>query len=400
MTGQSVAMVAGEKSGDLLAAAILGGLREHGYLGQTGKAAGIGGDAMVAQGFETWWHIDSLSVRGYLEVLPALPRLLWMRRRLRQRLMEWRPKLFIGVDAPDFNLDLEVALRASGQRVVHFISPSVWAWRRERMEKIRRAVDHMLLIFPFEADIYAQANVPATYVGHPLADLIAPMVDRDRLRSDLNLQHNQPVIALLPGSRPDEVRYMGATFFQTALWLLEREPQLQFVVPAANAALGIALHRQQSRLPRAAIERIRILDGQAHDALGACDTALIASGTATLEALFFHRPMVIAYKMSELSYRMMRGKAYMPYYGLPNILSGEFVVPEYMQDQARPDKLGAALLAQLHDPQARESISRRFREIHESMRLGCASRAAQVLMEQAGRTIIASALPQLPQARP
>jgi lipid-A-disaccharide synthase len=382
MTGHSVAMVAGEKSGDLLASALLGGLHAREFFANEGKAAGIGGDAMAAQGFENWWHIDALSVRGYLEVLPALPRLLWMRARLRRRILDWHPNLFIGVDAPDFNLDLELALRSAGQRVVHFISPSIWAWRRERIEKIRQAVDHMLLVFPFEAELYAQAGIPATYVGHPLADVIAPVVDRSRLRLRLGLAPHGPLIALLPGSRPDEVRFMASTFLQTAVWLLGHEPNLQFVLPAANAALGQVLRQLCSQLAGSAAQHIHLIEGQAHEALGACDTALIASGTATLEAMFFHRPMVIAYKMSALSYRLMRNKGYLPFIGLPNILSGEFVVPEFIQEQAEPVALGQALLAQMNDAAAREAISRRFEDLHNGMRLGCAERAAAVLAQQ------------------
>ena len=399
MADLSVAMVAGEKSGDLLASSLLAGLNEKQAFGQSGKAAGIGGDAMAAEGFENWWHIDALSVRGYLEVLPALPRLLWMRRQLRQRILQWQPSLFVGVDAPDFNLDLELALRASGQAVVHFISPSVWAWRRERMQKIRQAVDHMLLVFPFEAAIYAEAGVPATYVGHPLADVISPDTDREQQRKLLNLDLQQPVIALLPGSRPDEVRYMGASFLQTAVWLLDREPRTQFVVPAANAALRKVLEGLRAGLPEAAAAKIRILDGQAHTALGACDTALIASGTATLEAMFFHRPMVIAYKMSEISYRMMRGKGYLPHIGLPNILCAETVVPEFIQDQAQPQAMGAALLEQLNNPQHTESIERRFEALHLGMRLGCAHRAAEVLMNKRAAKSAAPAAVQTRQVR-
>lgn len=391
MTGHSVAMVAGEKSGDLLAAAVLGGLRTQGFFGGEGRAAGIGGDAMAAAGFENWWHIDALSVRGYAEVLPALPRLLLMRRRLRRRLLQWRPSLFIGVDAPDFNLSLELALREAGQRVVHFIGPSVWAWRRERIEKIRRAVDHMLLVFPFEAPIYAQAGIAATYVGHPLADQIPLQVDRAAARAKLELSPRQPVIALLPGSRPDEIRYMGECFLQTAGWLLEREPGAQFVVPAANAALHASLQSLRAALPEAVAARVRILQGQANDALAACDTALIASGTATLEAMFFHRPMVIAYKMSPSSYRMMKGKGYLPYVGLPNILCNEFVVPELLQDQATPASLGSALLAQLHDSALQTSLAARFEAHHRGMRLGCAARSAEVLARQAQLGAVAKA---------
>lgn len=383
MSGLSLAMVAGEKSGDLLAASVLGGLRTSGYFGADGKACGIGGDAMAAQGFENWWHVDALSVRGYSEVLSALPRLLLMRRRLRERILAWHPTLFVGVDAPDFNLALEARLRAQGQRVVHFVSPSIWAWRRERIEKIRAAVDHMLLVFPFESRIYEEAGIPASYVGHPLADVIPPETDRAAARLRLSLPAGVPVIALLPGSRRDEIRFMGECFLATAARVLARMPDAQFVLPAANSGLFQMLNGMRAALDPAVAQRVTLLQGRAYEALAACDTALIASGTATLEAMFFHKPMVIAYKMSRTSYYIMRNKGYLPFVGLPNILFNEFVVPEFIQDAADPVSLAAALVTQLDDPSWRERTGQRFSEQHLAMRLGCAQRAAQVLAEQA-----------------
>lgn len=386
MSGYSLAMVAGEKSGDLLAAAVLGGLGTSGFFGTAGKACGIGGDAMAAQGFENWWHVDALSVRGYSEVLSALPRLLLMRRRLRERILAWHPTLFVGVDAPDFNLALEARLRAQGQRVVHFVSPSIWAWRRERIDKIRTAVDHMLLVFPFEAKIYDDAGIPASYVGHPLADVIPPESDRAAARLRLQLPPEAPVIALLPGSRRDEIRFMGECFLATAAHVLQRLPDAHFVLPAANDGLYQTLKGLCSALDPAVSQRVTVLAGRAYDALAACDTALIASGTATLEAMFFHRPMVIAYKMSRMSYRIMRNKGYLPFVGLPNILFNEFVVPEFIQDAADPVALATALLKQLDDPSWCDRTRQRFTDKHHEMRLGCAQRAAQVLAEQAERS--------------
>lgn len=376
----SLAMVAGEKSGDLLAADVLRGLTSDSH---TVVAAGIGGSAMAQQGFDNWWHIDQLSVRGYAEVLAQLPRLLRMRKALRQRIQKWRPQLFVGVDAPDFNLDLELKLRAAGQRVVHFIGPSIWAWRRERIEKIRAATDHVLLVFPFEQAIYDQAGIAATYVGHPLADQIPLQVDVMAARQHLGLKAEQPVIALLPGSRPDEIRYMAATFLATAQWLQQRDPSLQFVLPAASTALRAQLDELLAADPALQDLPLLICDGQAQHALAACDAALVASGTATLETALFRKPMVIAYKMAWLSYRIMRNKGYLPYVGLPNILAGEFLVPEFIQQQATPSALGQALLAQMEPNAQRARILARFAQMHESMRLGCAARAATVLRQMA-----------------
>lgn len=383
MTGHSLAMVAGEKSGDLLAAAVLAGLRASGYFGRDGVAAGIGGDAMVAQGFENWWHVERLSVRGYAEVLPALPRLLWTRRRLRQRVLKWQPALFMGVDAPDFNLDLEVALRSAGQKVLHFISPSIWAWRRERIEKIRRAVDHMLLVFPFEAEIYRAAGVPATYVGHPLADAIPLQVDRAAARAALDLPADARIVALLPGSRPDEIRYMADCLIDTAIRIGKRAPDVRFLLPAAGEGLFADLTERLTRRADSIGGRIALLRGRSHEALAAADTALIASGTATLEAMFFHRPMVIVYKMSPWSYRVMKNKGYQPYVGLPNILFKEFVVPEFLQEQAHPQALADAVLAQLDSPSYCALIAERFAAQHQAMRLDCAARASAVIGELA-----------------
>lgn len=378
MAALSVGMVAAEASGDLLAASVLRGLGDGGPV----EARGIGGPAMSAAGFDAWWHIDALSVRGYLEVLRAYPRLLRMRNSLRDRLIAWRPQLFLGVDAPDFNLGLETALRAQGLRTVQFVGPQIWAWRRERIDKIRAAVMHTLLVFPFEQEIYDQAGLPATYVGHPLADAIDPQPDPTIARRALELPESAAVVALLPGSRPAEIQYLAEPFLRTAVWLAERRPEIHFLLPAA----GVRLYERLRDLIAAGSwpkVRLTLLSGRSHEALAACDAALVASGTATLETALIGRPMVIAYRMPWLSYRIMLGKAYLPWIGLPNILCRDAVVPEFIQDRATPQAMGQALLRLLDDAAERDRIGVRFAELHGQLRRGCAGRAAALLRELA-----------------
>jgi lipid-A-disaccharide synthase len=379
-------MVAGETSGDLLAAAVLRGLR--GQLGDGAgglHAAGIGGPAMTAGGFDAWCPAETLAVRGYVEVLRQYPRLRALRGQLRDRMLAWRPDLFVGVDAPDFNLGLERSLRESGLKTAHFIGPSIWAWRGERIEAIRRSVDHMLLVFPFEPQIYADAGIPATYVGHPLADAIPLHADPDAARRALGLPAHRPVVAVLPGSRASEVRYNAPTFVETIAWLARRRPELVFVIPAATERLFGDL---QHLLAGAALPEgtdCRLIQGRSHEAIAAADTVLVASGTATLEVALFRKPMVIAYKVAWLTYRIMRPMAYLPWIGLPNILCRESLVPEFLQHTATPSALGAALLAQLDDPALAARLAQRFGELHQTLRRDCAARAAEVLLTLAGR---------------
>jgi len=261
------------------------------------------------------------------------------------------------------------------------VSPSIWAWRRERIEKIRRAVDHMLLVFPFEAEIYAKAGIPATFVGHPLADAIPLQADGEGARLRLGLDSGRPTVALLPGSRRGEVRHMGEAFVRTAEWMHARRSDLQFVLPAAGAAIYERLQETISamRLPQGL--RLTLVQGRSHEALAAADVVLVASGTATLETALFRKPMVIAYRMAWLNYRIMRRRGYLPWIGLPNILAGESLVPEFIQHAATPDALGAALLAQLDDTAGRRRIAERFERMHHELRRGCAGQAAAVLMD-------------------
>ena len=355
------AMVAGEPSGDLLAGLLLDGLQAR---WPTLKTVGIGGPRMLAHGFETWWPQEKLAVRGYVEVLRHYAEISGIRRQLKARLLREWPDLFIGVDAPDFNLDLETGLRGRGIKTVHFVCPSIWAWRADRIEKIRAAADHVLCIFPFEPALLEEQGVSASYVGHPLADVIPLSPDRAAARAVLGLDAEAPVIALLPGSRRSEVRYLASRFFAAAALMKRAQPNMQFVapiIPSLRADVVAAL--QASGMA----DQVKLIDGQSHAALAACDATLIASGTATLEAALFKRPMVIAYNMNGISWRIMQKKQLQPWVGLPNILCGEFVVPELLQDAATPEALAESTLAWLQAPDRVRALEQRFTTLHEQL---------------------------------
>lgn len=381
----TLAWVAGESSGDQIAGPVLAQLN-HGKSHY--EHFGIGGPVMRDAGLHVVHEMDALSVRGYVEVLSALPRLLKMRREFARHVIDRRPAAFIGVDAPDFNFALEAKLRGAGVRTVHFVGPSVWAWRRERLKKIGRAVDHMMLVFPFEKPIYDQAGIAATYVGHPMADQIVPgTIDRNAARLRLDCNTDATVVALLPGSRRSEIHYMAGLFVRTAAWMHQQRLDLSFLLPAANAELAqrIAMViqglRRDGSLPDNLL--IQVTQGRARDVLAAADTVLAASGTVTLEAALMQRPMVIAYCMSPVSYQLMKRMGYLPYVGLPNILCDDWVVPEFIQAAATPKAMGRALLTQLDDANARAQIVSRFADLHASLAIGCAARAAQVVAQQA-----------------
>lgn len=368
------ALVAGETSGDLLAGLLLGGMRLR---WPDLRAAGIGGPRMVEQGFQAWWPSEKLAVRGYIEVLRHYREIVGIRDRLRERLLGAdRPELFIGVDAPDFNLDLEAALRADGVPTVHFVCPSIWAWRPERIEKIRRSTDHVLCIFPFEPELLARHGIAATYVGHPLANVIPLQPDRAAARARLGLPPDATVVAILPGSRASEVQYLARRFFDAAVLMQRQRPGLRFVVPAVPALRErIAAHALAAGLGDA----LQMVEGQSHSVLAACDVTLIASGTATLEAALFKRPMVIAYNMNALSWQIMRRKQLQPWVGLPNILSGEFVVPELLQSAATPQALARETLAWLDAPEKMASLERRFAALHQTLRRDTAQLATDAI---------------------
>ena len=337
MPNPHVAMVAGEASGDLLAGLVLDGLRAR---WPDMQSSGIGGPQMVARGFDALWPSDRLAVHGYsIEVFKRVAGLLRMRAQLRDRLLHERPSVFIGVDAPDFNLGLETALKEGGIRTVHFVCPSIWAWGAERVEKIRRAADHVLCIFPFEPALLAQHGIDATYVGHPLANVIPMQPDRLAARQKLGLAPDDTVVAILPGSRQSEVKYLALRFFQAAALIQRSHPAIKYVVPAVPTLRA----RIEALVTDAGMAgRITVVTGQSHTVLAACDVTLIASGTATLEAALFKRPMVIAYNMHWLSWKLMQRKQLQPWVGLPNILCGDFVVPELLQEAATPQALADA----------------------------------------------------------
>jgi lipid-A-disaccharide synthase len=375
-----VAMVAGEASGDMLAGLLLGGMRLR---WPELIAHGIGGPQMARQGFQAWWPHHLLSVHGFSwELLRRYREIVGIRNQLRQRLLQERPDVFIGVDAPDFNLSLEADLRAQAIKTVHFVSPSVWAWRPERMEKIRQSADHVLCIFPFEPELLARHGISASYVGHPLANVIPMEPDRAAARAALGLAQDDEVVALLPGSRKSEVSHLAHRFFQAAALVQHARPATKFIVPAVPhlleqiKALAASSGLQQS---------LQIIQGQSHTVLAACDVTLIASGTATLEAALFKRPMVIAYHMSWLSWQLMRRKRLQPWVGLPNILCGEFVVPELLQDAATPQALAAEVLAWL---QARHSapakiaaVQQKFTALHHTLQRDTAQLATDAIQQ-------------------
>ncbi|HTH11453.1 MAG TPA: lipid-A-disaccharide synthase [Acidovorax sp.] len=361
-----VAMVAGETSGDLLAGLLLDGMKAH-WPGL--QSSGIGGPQMQRRGFAAWWPSDKLAVHGYsMEVLRRLRELLSIRKQLRERLLRDRPDVFIGVDAPDFNLGLEADLRAAGIKTVHFVCPSIWAWRADRVEKIRRSADHVLCIFPFEPELLARHGIAATYVGHPLAGVIPMVADRAAARAGLGLADSDEVLAILPGSRSSEIQYIAPPFFEAAALIRQARQAIKLIVPAVPAL--------RERIEQAAVAAglggvVQIVAGQSHAVLAACDATLIASGTATLEAALFKRPMVIGYHMHPLSWWLMRRKQLQPWVGLPNILCGDFVVPELIQDAATPQALCAATLqwldARQNEPAKITALEQRFTALHESL---------------------------------
>jgi lipid-A-disaccharide synthase len=374
-----LAMVAGEASGDLLAGLLLKGMKAR-WPDLT--TAGIGGPQMAAQGFEAWWPSDKLAVRGYVEVLRHYREIVGIRRQLTARLLVERPTAFIGVDAPDFNLDLEARLKAVGTKTIHFVCPSIWAWRGERVDKIARSVDHVLCLFPFEPDLLAKHGIAATYVGHPLADAIPLEAPRAAARLALGLSDGDRVVALLPGSRRSEIQYIAPLFLQVAARLHRQRPGLRFVLPAAP---GLRPLLEALLASHAGAAPVTLLDGRSHEALAACDVTLIASGTATLEAALFKRPMVIAYRMNALSWQMMRRMRYQAWVGLPNILCRDFVVPERIQGDADPATLAADVLAWLDAPARAEALTQRFTELHHLLRRDTARTATDAIAQVIGQ---------------
>jgi lipid-A-disaccharide synthase len=423
-----VGMVAGEPSGDLLAARVMQGISRH---VDQGRCAGIGGPAMQRQGFDAWHDMNALSVFGYVDALKQLPRLVATYLDVKKRWLSDRPDVFVGIDAPDFNLRLEHQLKAAGIPTVHFVGPSIWAWRYERIHKIRQAVSHMLVLFPFEEEIYQKEGVPVTYVGHPLAEVIPMQPDKAAARRYLGIDPGARVLALMPGSRASEIRLLAPRFLQAVQLLAAQDPQLQILVPMVNAERRREFEAllQQHPIPNCRIiiqgtaafapgaagpdaglgaaggpaivtgahQPVAPMPGEqdfaerpaAWNAMEAADAVLVASGTATLEAALFKRPMVISYVLSPMMKRLMEWKSgqarpYLPWVGLPNVLARDFVVPELLQDDATPQALAEATWKALTDAPYGQQVAERFAQIHESLRRDTPALAARAIIEQAG----------------
>ncbi|MDM8349301.1 lipid-A-disaccharide synthase [Pseudomonas sp. sp1636] len=370
-----VALVAGEASGDILGAGLMQALKvRHPHI----EFIGVGGPLMQAEGLSSYFPMERLAVMGLVEVLGRLPELLLRRRRLLKALIEAKPDVLIGIDAPDFNLDLELKLRRGGIKTVHYVSPSVWAWRQKRVLKIRDACDLMLTLFPFEAQFYDAHRVPVRFVGHPLADAIPLQADRAAAREALGLAQDSSVVALLPGSRGGEVARLGALFLDAAVRLRTLRPGTRFVVPCACPERRVQLEQMLAGrdLP------LTLLDGRSHDALAACDAVLIASGTATLEALLYKRPMVVAYKVAPLTYRILKRLVSSAYISLPNLLAERLLVPELIQDAASAEALAQALAPLLSDGEVQ---TEGFDVIHRALRRDASAQAAEAVLELVGR---------------
>ncbi|WP_303784876.1 lipid-A-disaccharide synthase [Azovibrio restrictus] len=371
-----IAIVAGEASGDQLASHLIAALRVR---LPDARFCGIGGPKMTALGFDAWWPMEKLAVMGYVEVLKRYREIAGIRRQLKARLLQDPPDIFVGVDAPDFNLGLEADLKERGVTTLHYVSPSIWAWRGKRIHRIARAVHRVLALFPMEPPLYEKVGVPVTYVGHPLADQIPLHTDKKEVRAKLNLPQEAPIYALLPGSRQSELEYMADTFVQTARLIHDIQPRAVFLVPLATRETRLqfetAIYRNQvANLP------FRLLFGHAQDAMGAADVVLVASGTATLETALVKRPMVITYKLAPTSYRIMKRKGYLPYVGLPNVLAGRFLVPELLQEDATPENLAQALLNLEGDKRIATFLEQAFTDIHLQLRQNTAEKAAAAVI--------------------
>ncbi|AOS98506.1 Lipid-A-disaccharide synthase [Microbulbifer aggregans] len=372
-TSLRIGIVAGEASGDILGAGLVAALQER---FDEVIVEGIAGPRMLALGAKSLFPMERLSVMGLVEPLKRLPELLGIRKRLRQHFLANPPDVFVGIDSPDFNLGLEESLKAAGIPTVHYVSPSVWAWRKGRIKKIARAVDHMLTLLPFEADFYQEHGVPVSFVGHPLADDLPLAPDVEGAREELGFDVEDRIVALLPGSRGGEVRYLGPLFLQAARWCHQRQPDLKFVLPAANDA---RLSEIQALLKDFPELPLTLLDGRSHEALTACDAVLIASGTATLETLLLKKPMVVSYKMGAMSYAIFSRLLQTPWVSLPNLLARRELVPEILQDAATPESLGAELLKFFQDPLLRDQLQREFNDIHQQLRRNASARAADAV---------------------
>jgi lipid-A-disaccharide synthase len=372
----SVALVAGEVSGDMLAGRLLAGLRAQ---LPHARFHGIGGPRMIEQGMVSDLPMDTLTVRGLFEVIPRYREIKRIQDRLCERLLAERPAVFIGADYPGFNLGLEMRLKEAGIPTVHFVSPQIWAWRGGRIKKIRKAVSHMLVIFPFEEELYKEAGVPVTYIGHPLAEMIPLQPDQDGARRALGIDVNARVVTVMPGSRMAELKYLAEPFIKAVKLLAARDPGLRFVVPMAGEKQRAYFNQLVARAGLAGVD-ILLVDSGSHVAICAADAVLVASGTATLEVALFKKPMVIAYKVMAASWQIMRHMGYQPWIGLPNILAREFVVPELLQNAVTPQALADAVWNQLNDAPNRLRLVQRFTSMHHSLLRNSAQESAAAVM--------------------
>jgi lipid-A-disaccharide synthase len=372
----TIGVVAGEASGDQLGAHLIKALRAR---LPHARFTGIGGPRMQAEGMESLYPLEKLAVRGYVEVLRHYLEIVGIRRRLTAHFLKQRPALFVGVDAPDFNLGLEARLKAAGIPTIHYVSPQLWAWRGHRIQSIKRAVDRMLVVFPFEQEVYERAGVPVTYVGHPLAELLQPTPDRRPMREQLRLPAAAKVIAMLPGSRDAEVEHLAGLFIETASRIAAAAPETHFLVPLVSRRTRELFEAALYGRPPQELN-LTVLFGHAHDAMTAADVVLAASGTATLEAALIGRPVVIAYRMPRVSWWLLKGRHYQPYVGLPNVVAGEFIVPEFLQDEATPENLSQAVLNLLFDNTVRARLEARFAAMADALRQDSHGRIGSALV--------------------
>ncbi|MDR5897744.1 lipid-A-disaccharide synthase [Halomonas vilamensis] len=375
MTLKRIYIVAGELSGDILGAGLMRELKaRHPHV----EFRGIGGPRMMALGMQSRFPLETLSVMGLVEVLKHLPELLRVRKTLKADALAWQPDLMLGIDAPDFNLGLERALRDTGITTAHYVSPSVWAWRQGRVKKIARAVDGMLTLLPFEADFYREHRVPVTFVGHPLADELPLHTDRHATREALGLSSEGPLVALLPGSRANEIRFMGPTFLAAAVMLCEHFPALQFVIPAATPARYQELNALLTEYPELAT-RVTLRDGQARESMVASDIVLLTSGTAALEAMLCHRPMLVAYKMAPATHWLAKRLVKARWISLPNLIAQDTLVPELIQEAASAQAIAEQLTQLLDHPAERQALETRFASMHATLQRGASRRAAEAV---------------------
>ena len=376
-----IVLVVGEASGDLLGSALIEELNQR---FSEVEFVGIGGPLMIAQGFDSWYRMSELSVMGYVEVIKKLPKLICIRSSLIRRILRYQPDLVVGIDAPDFNLFLERSVRKSGVPGVHLASPSIWAWRYERIHKIRESVDRMLVLFPFEEEIYKREGIPVSYVGHPLADQIELVVDRFRYRDELGFTVNQKLVALLPGSRRSELKQHLDLMLDAAELIKSKYPDVRFAIPLINEDTVAFSRGYMSQRRKDLIDEIQFVSANTQNVLKAADLAIIASGTATLEALLCECPMVVTYKVSQLTAWLMRRRARTTFVSLPNIIANEHLVDEFIQERARSHMLADAVISLFGQPEKLAGMRTRFREIKKTLRVGSAIRSADVIQKFVG----------------